>query len=293
MSKEVIKYSLSISLLLLPIVGCSNGGSSGGGGGGLGGTGMSLGQFIPGQAGQYADAGAKGFSTLKDEDEDQLGQSVVIAATNRWPLFDKAQLTKYVTEVGLTLATVSSNPDANWTFGILDTPEIGAYSGPNGYIMITRGAIASMEDESELAGVLAHEIGHCVNQDGVNTIKATKLKEAFVQAGTAAIKDPVVKAFGQNSDLLTNTVFNVGWNQPQETKADSKAVQILIAAGYDAGGLARYLSRAQTRGGAAKAFGTHPGIPDRINRITSQINNAKPGATNKERFTKAAAEAKL
>jgi predicted Zn-dependent protease len=275
------------SLLFPFFSGCSGSG----GNGGIGGTGISIGQFIPGQTGQYIDAGAKGLSALADTDEDQLGKSVVIAATNRWPLFDKPELTKYVREVGLTLASVSPNPDANWTFGVLDTPEVGAYSGPNGYIMVTRGAIAAMQDESELAGVIAHEIGHCVNHDGVSTVKAAKLKEAGMEAAYA--NKPELAAFGQWSDVLTNTVFNVGWNQPQESKADSEAVKILIASGYDPHGLARYLGRAQTLGGAAKAFGTHPGIPDRISHITAQIGSAKPGATNRDRFVKETAAAKF
>jgi predicted Zn-dependent protease len=285
--------------LAVGVAGCSGGGSSGGGGGGLAGAGVSLGQLLPGQAGQFSNKYGNAISqgadalTMSENEEPQLGRAVAIAATNRWPLYDNANVSKYVTLVGMSVASVSSNPTWEWTFGVLDTPEVGAYSGPSGFIMITRGALSAMQDESELAGVLAHEIGHCVNHDGLSALKASKLVGAGVEAGTAQIKDPVLAGFAKNSDVLSKIVLNVGWNQGQETNADAKGVQLLAAAGYDPNGLTRFLKRMQERGiGNGKAFGTHPGLSDRIAHTSSLAGN-RPGATNKERFAKATAEAKL
>ena len=118
---------------------------------------------------------------MNESDEDDLGRTIAIAATNQWPLYDNTRLNKYVTMVGLTLADQTSNPGANWVFGVLDTPDTAAYSGPNGYIMITRGAIAAMQDESELAGVLAHEMSHVPNHDGFKAVKTGKISEVGTQ----------------------------------------------------------------------------------------------------------------
>jgi predicted Zn-dependent protease len=291
---KILSLTLVSCIALTAVISCSGNGGSGGGGAGLGNLGGAFSSMIPGKGGQYLQGGSNLVSsaTMGEKDEDDLGQTVAIAATNRWPLYDKPELTKYVTLVGLTVASETSNPDGNWVFGVLDTPDLGAYSGPNGYIMVTRGAIAAMEDESELAGVLAHEIAHVMNRDGFNLVKAAKFKEGAMQVGSAA--NSTVAAFSQASDFLTDTVFATGWNRDQETKADSKAVQLLIAAGYDPNGLTRFLKRMEQRkGGSAKLFSTHPGTADRIAKISAQIGSAKPGATNKERFTKAAAEAKL
>jgi predicted Zn-dependent protease len=276
--------------LAAAIAGC-NANSSGGSGGGV-----SLGSLIGGKAGQYTDAGLKAGSalTMTAEQEDEMGRTVAIAATNRWPLYEKPKLTNYVTLVGLTLASASSRPDGNWVFGVLDTPEIGAYSGPNGYIMVTRGAIAAMEDESELAAVLAHEMAHVLNQDGVNAVKNARLTEAGMQAVNAS--DRRIAEFNQRSNQLVQTVLTSGWSQPQETKADSDAVRLLRDAGYDPSGLPRFLSRMQQRrgtGGSAKPFGTHPGTADRIMRTTSQSSGDRGGATHRERFAAMAADAKL
>jgi predicted Zn-dependent protease len=258
-------------------------------------SGISLGSLIPGQTGQYLEAGGKGLSaaTMDVKDEDDLGQSVAIAATNRWPLYDNPALTKYVTMVGLTLADVTPNPTGNWVFGVLDTPEVGAYSGPNGYILVTRGALALMQDESELAGVLAHEIGHVLNRDGFKAVQKAKLAEAGMQGLSA--KEQKVALFNQMTDGLIDKVLQSGWDPGQETAADSRAVQLLQSAGYDAAGLARFLKRmeaAKGSGGSAKLFATHPGTNDRVGRITSQAGS-KGGATYAGRFAKAKAEARF
>jgi predicted Zn-dependent protease len=286
--KNATKLSLSLTLgILTAIAGCSGSGGSGGG------SGVSLGGLIGGKYGQAVDAGTTFFSAenITDSDEDQMGRTVAIAATNRWPLFDKPELTKYVTLVGLTLAEQTSKQDG-WVFGVLDTPELGAYSGPNGYVMITRGAIAAMEDESELAGVLAHEISHVVDHDGVEAVKAGRRAEAISKGLSAA--DQRAQMFNQLSGNLIEKILTSGYSQSQETKADSKAVDLLIKAGYDPNGLTKFLKRLQqAKGGSAKPFSTHPGTADRIARITAQIGSAKPGATNRDRFVKETAVAKF
>lgn len=287
MNKREILLAITLMSAGL-LTGCS----SGGGGGNN--TGISIGSLIGGQRGELVDSGLKAGSalTMSEADEDEMGRSVAIAATNKWPLYDNPALTKYVTLIGLTLADASPRPDGNWVFGVLDTPDIGAYSGPNGYIMVTRGALKAMQDESELAGVLAHEMSHVLNHDGLNAVKNAKLTEAAVQAGSAA--DRRAAAFNQLSDALANTVLKSGWSQAQETGADQGAVSLLMRAGYDPSGLPRFLQRMQAeKGSGGRPFGTHPGTADRIARTTSQIGSAKAGATNRDRFVKITGEARL
>ena len=67
--------------------------------------------------------------------------SVAMAVTSRYPIVRDNQLNQYVTLVGLTLANSSNRPDANWLFAVVDTPEVNAFSGPDGYILLTRGLI--------------------------------------------------------------------------------------------------------------------------------------------------------
>ncbi|MEM1278406.1 MAG: M48 family metalloprotease, partial [Pseudomonadota bacterium] len=74
--------------------------------------------------------------------------------------YDNQRLAGYVNEIGRKLAAVSEQPQARWTFTVLDTPIVNAFALPGGYIYVTRGLVALADDEAELAGVIGHEIGH-------------------------------------------------------------------------------------------------------------------------------------
>ena len=97
-----------------------------------------------------------------------------LAVSNKYPLLANANKNDYVNYVGLTIASVCPNPELDYTFGVLDTPDINAYSTPGGYVFITRGALEICSDESELAAVLAHEIAHVVLGHGIDAIRSAK-----------------------------------------------------------------------------------------------------------------------
>jgi predicted Zn-dependent protease len=234
------------------------------------------------------DAGGKLFSaaSLSEKDEDAIGQSVAVGITNRYPPVANTNLQRYVNLVGLAVASASANPGGNWVFGVIETPEVNAYSGPNGYIFITRGALSRMQDESELAGVLAHEIAHVCNHDGLTQIKNNETKGALVQGLKAAdSRTAAVAAFADNG---LDVVMRQGYDQQQELTADAHAVNMVAAAGYNPYGYRNYLVRLRDSGSAAgggRVMSTHPGIGDRINRV-NQALAGKPnsGATLQARF---------
>src|SRR5206468_2680417 len=120
--------------------------------------------------------------------QQDLGQSIALAISNKYPVSKDRSLNEYVNLVGLTMASVSPRPELNFAFGVLDTPEVGAYSTPGGYIFVTRGALDLMQDESELAGVLAHEVAHVVLNHGIEEVKSAKFKE---------LADTAVQKFGE------------------------------------------------------------------------------------------------
>src|SRR5207302_9232565 len=84
-------------------------------------------------AGQFAEA-----ESINESDQQAMGESVAMTITSRYPVVRDQQLNQYVTLVGLTLANQSSRPDGNWLFCVVDTPEVNAFSGPDGYVMLTR-----------------------------------------------------------------------------------------------------------------------------------------------------------
>lgn len=242
------------------------------------------------QAMQAGQLGAKALDTVDLESpqrQEEIGQSVAVAITNRYSLSTDQALNDYVTLVGLTVASVAPNADINYAFGVLETPEVSAYSAPGGYIFITRGALALMQDESELAGVLAHEVAHVAMNHGIEAIKAAKRTDLIVSG--AKTYDANIAAFGQFVDVAADAILVKGYSRAQETQADTQAVKYLSAARYDSAGLLRFLQRMQSTtgagGGLKQLMSTHPGTAERISAVQREVAS-KPagGAKLPDRF---------
>ncbi|HSZ56154.1 MAG TPA: M48 family metalloprotease [Tepidisphaeraceae bacterium] len=223
---------------------------------------------------------------LNEHQERAIGESVSLAATNQYGVISDEQLAQYVVLVGQTVASRTNRADQPWVFGVLNTDKINAFSGPGGYVWVTRGAIAMMQDESELAGVLGHEIGHVVKHHGLDAAKNAGMLDAFATAAASSSKQAA--AFGDLSDKVVDIIMNEGFSQPQEFEADAESVKFVVAAGYDPNGFLHFLQRVrdhQTSG--QPAFSTHPGVNERIKRVADEISASGAGgkgATLKDRF---------
>ena len=236
---------------------------------------------------QLGDAVGKGIKSqsISDRNANAIGQSVSLAATNRYGVTKNDRLTTYVVLVGQTIASRTPKADQPWVFGVLDTDKVNAFSAPGGYVWVTRGAIEQMQDESELAGVLAHEVGHVVKGHGLDMARAAGTKDAFTEGLSSAGK---TAAFAQLGDTMAEGVLDKGFSQNQEFEADSMGVKFVIAAGYDPNGFLHFLQRMdQKQKSGGDFFSTHPGMDDRIKKITDQISSSGAGgtgATLKDRF---------
>ena len=225
-------------------------------------------------------AGVKGGRalTLSEKDENDLGQSVAIAVTSQYGVYDDDRLNRYVTLVGMTVASASPRSDLRFYFCVLNSEEVNAFSGPDGYVMITHGAISHMRDESELAAVLAHEIGHVVKKHGLDAVRQAGLMDAGL---TLAKTNDAVAQMGRMSDSVVDLVTKKGFSQPQENEADAEGVKYLIAAGYDPNGFLRFLNRLQAERshGGKNLFATHPGLDERISRVGDLVTKSGKGGT--------------
>jgi predicted Zn-dependent protease len=237
---------------------------------------------LPGQTGDYVQAGATAFSGLKlgPADEDAMGQGAAIRVTSEYPIINDPALNQYVALVGFTVADASPRADRHFVFGVLDTPVVGAFSGPNGYVMITRGALLQMQDESELAGVLAHEIAHVCHHDGLHAVQNAKLSGAAAQAAKTAMEsNQTANLFSSAVDTTTDVVLVKGYDQDQELAADKDAVTYITAAGYDPNGYLHFVERIAARqpSGNGGLFSTHPGFAKRASTVASAIQASGKG----------------
>ncbi|GLQ08038.1 M48 family metalloprotease [Sneathiella chinensis] len=183
-------------------------------------------------------------------------------------------LNEYILDVGLRLAFATGRTDISWQFTILNSPVVNAFALPGGYVYISRGLLALANNEAEIAGVLAHEIGHVIARHGAQRqSRATGLGLLGALAGILT----------QNADVFrmgqtVGGLYLAGYSRDQEFEADQLGVKYLGLAGYPREAMAGFLKRMQAHaefqsrlagnGGQSQFdfFATHPQTDDRIAR---------------------------
>jgi predicted Zn-dependent protease len=211
---------------------------------------------------------------MSESEELQLGTQVSEKIRQRYGVVQSAPVHKYVTLVGSALAQASSKPTLPWKFIVLDTDAVNAFAAPGGFVHITRGALANLKSESELACVLAHEIMHVTERHTVRAIQKGKLVQMGANetaAGNSALMNKLVdKAY---------EVIESGFGRGEELEADEKGVVLANAVGYAPQGLAGFLSMLveRNKSGADRngLFASHPETKERIDKVTKQIASQK------------------
>jgi predicted Zn-dependent protease len=178
---------------------------------------------------------------VKEPEEIQIGQGMTETLLGASPLYDDAELQRYVNEVGLWVAQQSERPNLPWHFGVNDSDHINAFAAPGGYIIVTRGMMKQLRNEAELAGVLGHEVAHVNRKHHLNALRksafASLLGEGVVAATDNKHSDLVKKLAGPTKDLYAR-----GLDKSDEFEADRMGVVLATRAGYDPFGLPAVLT---------------------------------------------------
>lgn len=155
-------------------------------------------------------------------------------------VYKDERLQAYVNEVGQKLAKQSHRANIPWTFTVLDSPEINAFALPGGYVYITRGILAYMESEADMAGVIGHEIGHVTARHGAQ--RATRQQTAGLGVLAATVLGAVLESkvgvsggtemFGQMAQGVA-AGYVAKYSREQELQADSLGAEYLARSQYD------------------------------------------------------------
>ena len=195
--------------------------------------------------------------------------------------YDDPALARYVTAVGERLAATAERKDLTYTFTVIDSSIVNAFALPGGYIYVTRGLLALARNEAELAGVLAHEIGHITARHSAERYGQT-LAANLATVGLGIFAGSAGTSAGQSLGALALGSYS----RDQEFESDTLGVRYLSRAGYNTDAMADFLSQLQAnsrleaeiagRPGAADQFSllqTHPKTADRIERAveTAQV----------------------
>ena len=161
-----------------------------------------------------------------------IGRGVASTLAGYYTLDRNEKLTEYVNLVGLTVASSQPRSDIYYRFGVLDTDQVNAFATPGGYIFVTRGALALMQDEAELAGVLAHEVGHVNEKHVVKEIQKRARTSLGAEVAQEAL-DADSEVFDKVVGLGTSVLF---WASRARTSSRPTAWRDVRArAGYDPG----------------------------------------------------------
>lgn len=212
---------------------------------------------------------------ITDADEQQIGSEVSMRLRMRFGVVQDREVHRYVSSVGMLLAQESTRASLPWRFIVLDTDGVNAFASPGGYIHITRGALALIQNEAELAGVLGHEITHVTEKHTINAIRKSKA----VQMGAdraGGDKAALVKAM---TSKVYEMVIENGFDRGDENEADEKGVRLAAKAGYGPVGLADFLARLADRNKGQTErnglFASHPETQERIGKIRQEAASLK------------------
>ncbi len=174
--------------------------------------------------------GKRQLSLIGLQQEIALGRESHPQVLAQFGLVPDEALQSWVQEVGLGLAATSESPDLPWTFSVVDDPIVNAFALPGGFIYLSRGILAHVGSEAELAGILGHEIGHVTGRHGVEQMSRAQL--AGLGLGVAAVSSREVREW---SGLLGGglQLAFLKFGRDDERESDRLGLRYLRRAGYD------------------------------------------------------------
>jgi predicted Zn-dependent protease len=218
--------------------------------------------------------GKKQLSLVSTQDEIAIGQQVSKEVQQSIGLLDNPQAQQYLANVGLPMARKSERPELPWSFQVVDDPAVNAFALPGGPIYATRGLLAHLNSEAELAAVLGHEIGHITARHSVSQLSKAQL--AQLGLGVGMIVRPDLAQYGQLAATGLQLLF-LKYGRDAERQSDELGFRYLMEAGYDPREMVDVfatLGRVGDASGASRLpswLATHPNPEDRLEKTRERI----------------------
>ncbi len=166
---------------------------------------------------------------MSEAQEIELGKKTHLSVMKQYTEYHNPELQALVNRLGQELAAQSHRSNLNFTFTLLDSPQVNAFATPGGYVYITRGIMAYMNNEEQLAGVLGHEIGHVTARHSVRQHRSQTGAGLISMAAAILTQSNNV---GQMTSQVSQ-VFTSGFGRDHELQADRLGAQYLAGIGYE------------------------------------------------------------
>jgi len=238
------------------------------------------------------------FNIISEEREIGIGRGAHTEIIKNFGYYQDDQLQRYVYQVGQKLVAVCPRHDISYHFTVIDSDIENAFATPGGYIYISRGLLAIMNSEAELAGVLGHEIGHVAGRDSAALMSQGMLAQIATLAGAAGAAASS-GASGGDLAMATNQLFNaimLGFSREREYLADDQSIEYITACGYDPTQMLQFMrtlsQKSQGPTGVQQYLVTHPYIFDRMAHIEAKIKVLRTMRDTMNQIRNAPAEAR-
>lgn len=255
--------------------------------------------------------GQKERTVMDERGEIALGRKEHQEVLKEYPVYANERLQAYVNALGQKLAKLSHRSALEWHFTVLDSPEINAFALPGGYVYVTRGIMAYLDSEAELAGVIGHEIGHVTARHGAQ--RATRQQDAGLGVLAASVLGAVLESRGVSgagrvaSDVsqMAAAGYIASYGREQELQADGLGAEYLSRSAYDPVTMVRVIrvlkAQEQYAADRAKALGrpapagsnwlaSHPSNDQRleaIGKLAAGYRSQNPADPGRERYLQA------
>lgn len=205
---------------------------------------------------------------VSDQEEEKLGKQINQQLTGQqFQLYNNAQVNKYVDRIGQRLAKNSTRPDISYTFQVVKDDSINAFATAGGYVYVTTGLLKAADNEAQLAGVLAHEIGHIAERHLIEQMQETAIARGL--ASVAGLDENTAVQLGVELALRRPN------SRSDEFQADARGVQTLGKAGYAQVAMINFLEKLRSQRSVPTFLSTHPATDDRIARLKKIIPSSQ------------------
>jgi predicted Zn-dependent protease len=221
-------------------------------------------------------SGKKELMLFSEKQEIAIGQETDQAIRQEYGIYQDPALNEYVNRIGQGMVPNSHRPNLKHHFAVLDTPVVNAFAAPGGYIYVTRGILALMNSEAELAAVLGHEMGHVAARHSMAQMSAQVLAQIGLVVGSVISKD--IRKFAGLASVGLQLLF-LKFSRSDEYQADALGIRYARMARYSPGEMLRFFSALENMSGESSShriptfLSTHPMTKDRIAKVKEQISS--------------------
>ena len=229
------------------------------------------------------------FSLVSVEQEIEIGRETNAEVRKQVPEVRDSQVTAYIRNIGERLARQASGPKYPYTFSMADYREINAFALPGGPIWIHRGVLHAATNESQVAGVLAHEVAHVAQRHAASQLTKGMMANLGLGLLGAVLGNGAGGSAAQAAAaFMTNGIF-MKFSRDDEREADQVGLQLLRRAGWDARGMVELFEilqrEAQRNPSSVETFfSSHPSPQDRIQRLQGEVARRPGGTRDSQQF---------